>query len=172
VRTWTGDLAERVDDIAVGSGGAALTAALYASNAGAAVVVLETSHYLGGTTAMSGGMIRIPNNHHMRELMIHDDRDAALRDLRLVTQGRAAERALESFADHGPEMLAFLETERASDRRRPIPRSLRGLFAVGNNSAHSVTLGYAGTGSTLGPGMTMAFVAYHAAVAALPVRAR
>ena len=37
----------------------------------------------------------------------------------------------------------------------PIPR----LFAVGNNAAHPIPFGYMGAGSTLGPGMTMAYAA-------------
>ena len=42
-----------------------------------------------------------------------------------------------------------------------------GLFAVGNNSAHPFAFGYAGAGSTLGPGMTMAYVAGDTAVGSL-----
>jgi succinate dehydrogenase/fumarate reductase flavoprotein subunit len=54
----------------------------------------------------------------------------------------------------------------------PFGEVIPGLFAVGNNSAHPVAFGYAGAGSTLGPGMTMAYVAGSTAVASLPVRAR
>ena len=111
MKAWTGNVVDQFDIVIVGSGGAGLTAALCAGNLGATVAVLEKSEYLGGTTAMSGGMIWIPNNHHLRELGIPDDRDSALRYLRLVTQGKTDEAALESFVDHGPEMLTFLETE-------------------------------------------------------------
>ena len=111
MKAWTGNVVDQFDIVIVGSGGAGLTAALCASNLGATVAVLEKSEYLGGTTAMSGGMIWIPNNHHLRELGIPDDRESALRYLRLVTQGKTDEAALESFVDHGPEMLTFLETE-------------------------------------------------------------
>jgi 4-oxocyclohexanecarboxylate 2-dehydrogenase len=46
----------------------------------------------------------------------------------------------------------------------PFGEVIPGLLAVGNNSAHPSAFGYAGAGSTLGPGMTMAYVAGHTAV--------
>ena len=49
----------------------------------------------------------------------------------------------------------------------PFGEILPGLFAVGNNAAHPFAFGYAGAGSTLGPGMTMAYVAGHTAIASL-----
>jgi len=36
---------------------------------------------------------------------------------------------------------------------------IEGLFAAGNTTAHPVGAGYPGAGGTLGPGMTMAFIA-------------
>ena len=50
----------------VGSGGAALSAALRTAAAGLSVQIVEKSSKLGGTTAMSGAGIWIPANHLMR----------------------------------------------------------------------------------------------------------
>lgn len=53
-----------VTDVAiVGSGAAGLTAALAARLAGANVTVLEKSQVVGGTSALSGGLIWAPGNH-------------------------------------------------------------------------------------------------------------
>jgi succinate dehydrogenase/fumarate reductase flavoprotein subunit len=53
-----------IDVIVLGSGASALTAALAAQGHGASVEVFEKASHLGGTSAWSGGMIWIPNNHH------------------------------------------------------------------------------------------------------------
>src|SRR5688500_17105573 len=67
------------DVLVIGTGGAGLAAALGAHDAGAKVVVIEKSGKVGGTTAVSGGVLWIPNNHHMTEVGISDSRDEALR---------------------------------------------------------------------------------------------
>src|SRR5258708_29892496 len=60
-RSWD----HEADIVVVGSGAAALAAALTVSVGGARVVILEKSLVLGGTTAMSGAGTWIPANHHM-----------------------------------------------------------------------------------------------------------
>lgn len=56
------------DVVVLGSGGAAMTAAIAAHDFGAKdVVILEKSGMVGGTTAMSGGMLWIPGNHYQLE---------------------------------------------------------------------------------------------------------
>ena len=63
-----------VDVAVLGSGAAALTAALLAHDEGATVGVFEKADTVGGTSAWSGGMVWIPNNPHMAELGIADSR--------------------------------------------------------------------------------------------------
>ncbi|GAA4845673.1 FAD-dependent oxidoreductase [Pseudonocardia benzenivorans] len=119
MRVWTGDLAREHDMVVVGAGAIGLTAALVAADAGARVAVLEKAPYLGGTSAVSGGMFWIPMNTRMAALGLTDDREDALRYLRAVTAGRTADDVLAALVDRGPEMLDFLE-RRAGLRMAPM----------------------------------------------------
>ena len=102
---------EVVDVIVMGSGGAALVAATLAHDGGAKVVVLEKADMIGGTTAVSGGVMWLPNNHYMPEAGIPDSRDDALAYLRRLTLGREHDPALlEVFVDTAPEMMRYLAT--------------------------------------------------------------
>ena len=99
-----------VDVVIVGSGGAALTAATLAADGGADVLVLEKSDMVGGTTAVSGGVMWLPRNHHMAEAGVEDTREEALAYIRRLTMGHEHDPALlEVFVDTAPEMLAYLE---------------------------------------------------------------
>ncbi len=56
------------DVIVLGTGASGLTAALAAAGHGARVGLFEKGDQVGGTSAKSGGMIWIPNNHLMESL--------------------------------------------------------------------------------------------------------
>ena len=112
-----------VDVIIVGSGGAALVAATMARDEGAEVLVVEKDELLGGTTAVSGGGIWLPNNHVMAEAGIPDSREAALTYIERVCAGRAPDpELLEVFVDTAPEMLRYLTDNTPCDFHiQPLP---------------------------------------------------
>lgn len=97
------------DVVVVGSGAAGLTAALSALESGASVAVLEKATTLGGTSALSGGMLWLPANAVAAAAGYEDSREAALAYLEAVTKGRADRRLLEAHVDRGQELLDFLE---------------------------------------------------------------
>ncbi len=99
-----------VDVVVVGSGGAALVAATLAADQGAEVLVVEKDHMIGGTTAVSGGGVWLPNNHVMAAAGVPDSREGALAYIRRVCAGRAPDPSLlEVFVDTAPEVLRYLE---------------------------------------------------------------
>ncbi|MBN8844414.1 MAG: FAD-binding protein [Sphingomonadales bacterium] len=106
--------------LVLGTGGAGFTAALSAHRAGARVSLFEKGDQVGGTTAWSGGMIWIPNNHHEADLGVEDSREKALTYLMSMSHGLMQQHLVEAFLDHGPEMVAFLEAD-TPVQFRPIP---------------------------------------------------
>ena len=100
---------ETTDIIVIGSGSAGLSAALAARAGGAEVCILERSHMFGGTSAMSGGVAWIPNNHCMAEVGSSDTREAALTYLDSLSLGKTERVQLETFVDEGPSVIRFLE---------------------------------------------------------------
>ena len=105
-RTWD----READVVVLGSGGAAMTAAIAAHDFGATdVVILEKSGMVGGTTAMSGGMLWIPNNHHQQAAGIADSDEDIVAYLDALAPGQLDPDTLGAFMEYGPEMLRFLE---------------------------------------------------------------
>lgn len=94
--------------VVLGTGGAGLTAAVTAHDSGAEVVVLEKADKIGGTTAWSGGMVWIPNNHLEAGLGVQDSREEALRYLMSMSHGLIEQRMAEAFVDAGPMMVRYL----------------------------------------------------------------
>ena len=109
------EAADRVlecDVLVVGSGSAALAAALTAAAGGLQVLVLEKTAWLGGTSAMSGGATWVPANHHARAAGLGDSVEEALTYMRASAPAgwHATEDALwQRFCESAGPMLETLE---------------------------------------------------------------
>jgi 3-oxosteroid 1-dehydrogenase len=100
------------DLVVLGSGAAGLAAALVGCVLGARVLLAEKSELVGGTTAMSGGCIWVPNSHLMRAAGLHDSADDALAYIRAVAPegwAEVEEPLWRTFVEHAPDMLSFVE---------------------------------------------------------------
>lgn len=74
------------DVIVVGSGAAGMSAALEASDAGKSVLVVDGQETLGGSSALSGGIIMAAGTSVQRRAGIEDSPEALLRDYLLFNQ--------------------------------------------------------------------------------------
>lgn len=100
---------DAVDVIILGTGAAGMAAALAAHEAGAKVALVERWQRVGGTSAISGGVIWVADNPRMRAAGMADSRADALAYFRSLDHGDLVDATLEAFVDRGPEALAFLE---------------------------------------------------------------
>ncbi len=102
-------LPERADVVVIGAGAAGLAAALAAHDAGADVAVLEKSDRLGGTAAISGGIVWAPGNARMAESGAPDDRQEARAYFDSLDHGDIRSDMIDAFIDQAGPALAFLE---------------------------------------------------------------
>ena len=100
---------DKYDVIILGCGPAGMTAALAAHEAGAKVALIERFDRIGGTGAVSGGVIWVADNPWMREAGMPDSREDALAYFRSLDHGDLVDETIEAFVHQGPEALEFLE---------------------------------------------------------------
>ena len=102
------------DCLMVGSGGGALCGALAAAAAGRQVLVIEKTDVVGGSTAMSGGVLWLPDNPVSARAGVEDSRSDALRYFDAVV-GRdtpsASPERVTAFLDAIGPMVEFLEQQ-------------------------------------------------------------
>jgi len=98
-----------VDLVSVGSSSGGLAAVILGHDLGLSTILLEKSEALGGGTALSGGVLWIPYNHHMLDEGLTDSREEALTYIRGVSMGRHDEEQLATYLDTGPEVIRYME---------------------------------------------------------------
>lgn len=85
-----------------------MTAALRAHDLGATSLVVEKAALFGGSTALSGGVVWVPNNPLMARHGISDSTDEALQYLETVTAGTSTTARLRAYVENAPRMMAIL----------------------------------------------------------------
>ena len=96
------------DVIVVGSGASGLMAALRAAHAGLKVLVLEKATQFGGTTAVSGGGIWIPNNPQAQAAGLGESSGSARQYILGVIGEGAREDLIDAYLANGPRMVRWL----------------------------------------------------------------
>ncbi len=115
-----GSDANSYDLVVIGAGGAGLSAALFGAISGARVLVVESTEYVGGTTAWSGGTIWIPNTLHAAKVNQGDSITQAETYLHAAVGNYASHELIRSFLEEGPRAIDLLERE-SEVRLRPYP---------------------------------------------------
>jgi 3-oxosteroid 1-dehydrogenase len=105
---------ETYDFVIVGSGGGSVPAALVMKHHGLEPLIVEKQAKIGGTSAFSGGVIWIPNNHLLNDEGGGDShqRSREYLDGLIGEVGPASTQARrDAFIRHGARMVEFLEAQ-------------------------------------------------------------
>ncbi len=104
VQSWD----HEVDVLVAGSGAGGMTGAIAARDAGLSALLVEKAAFFGGSTALSGGGIWIPDNPVLRAIGRGDDRDDVRRYLKAVVGDRVPQARLDAYVEHGPAAMEML----------------------------------------------------------------
>lgn len=103
---------EEYDFVIIGSGAASVTAALVMKEAGKSALIIEKERVFGGSTALSGGVIWIPNNPVQQAAGVPDSIEDArvYLDACAGPESKGSNRARrDAFLAQGPRAIAFLQ---------------------------------------------------------------
>jgi succinate dehydrogenase/fumarate reductase flavoprotein subunit len=97
------------DLVVVGAGGAGMATALYAALDGKAVLLVERTEFVGGTTAWSAGTTWVPGTHHAAKVNPGDTLAEAARYLNNAIGERTPAALRQAFLDHGAAAVQRVE---------------------------------------------------------------
>ncbi|NWQ40293.1 FAD-dependent oxidoreductase [Bacillus sp. EB106-08-02-XG196] len=103
---------EEYDVVVVGSGAGGLVAAITAAYQGLNTVIVEKGSEWGGSSALSGGGLWIPNNHVSKKAGLQDSEEEALTYMQEVIEDTGPASTYErkvAYVKNGHRMVKFLE---------------------------------------------------------------
>ena len=100
-----------VDLLVMGSGAAAMGAAIRGHDLGLDVLLVEKSDLYGGNSAMSGGVCWVANNPGMAKEGIDDSDEDGFRYLKHITGGEVPDDRLWLYIRESKRVLAYLHEE-------------------------------------------------------------
>jgi len=98
-----------VDVVVLGAGGAGMSAALFAAIAGARVLLVESTEYVGGTTAYSAATTWIPGTHLAASVNPQDTLENAARFLDNAVGALSNKELRQAFLDNGAAAVDAIE---------------------------------------------------------------
>jgi len=96
------------DLLVAGSGAGGMAAAIVARKLGLKVIVAEKEPVFGGTTALSGGYLWVPNNLVSQQAGVKDSVEAARTYLQHEAGNQFDGARVDAFLENGPRMIAFM----------------------------------------------------------------
>lgn len=100
---------ETYDVVVIGAGGAGMSAALFAAIDGAKVLLVESTEYVGGTTALSAGTSWIPTTAIGAKVEDNDSVDTARGFLERAVGARTSAALRLAFLNNGAKAVAHIE---------------------------------------------------------------
>ncbi|MBK0063088.1 MULTISPECIES: FAD-dependent oxidoreductase [unclassified Acinetobacter] len=116
------------DVLVIGSGAGGLSSAVTAAHQGLNVIVAEKASVLGGTTAVSGGWLWIPNTPHAQREGQGESIDVPKQYLKNILGEQYDEQKIHTYLTKAPEMVDFFETH--TEVKFNIGRSVPDFFHV------------------------------------------
>lgn len=99
-----------VDFLIIGSGGGGMVAGITAADRGMSALIVDKGKTFGGSTAISGGGIWIPNAPAvLRKGGQRDSKESIRRYLDVLTEDKVSGDRLDAYIDNGPKMMELLE---------------------------------------------------------------
>jgi glycine/D-amino acid oxidase-like deaminating enzyme len=98
------------DLVIIGAGAGGMSAALFGAIQSRRILLVESTEYVGGTSALSAATTWIPNSHHAASVNPNDSREKVSQFLNAAVGNRSPAALREAFLDSGPEAIATLET--------------------------------------------------------------